>query len=176
MTTRYVWEGGQLENIHESTAQIVGETLANLEKRYGKLKPELVVDAAQSPASPLHRFFQWDDSVAAREYRIQQARGLIRSVHVKIIDDEEIRKPVRAFISMDRYTGNSGYENVVSVMSDDAKREQVLRVARAELEAWRKRYDDLEEFSLLHKFIDEVVVPAPQPKQRKSRRQSTTAG
>lgn len=48
----------------------------------GVLTPEAVVAAAKKPTSPLHRVFEWNDSEAAKAWRIEQARCLIRSVHV----------------------------------------------------------------------------------------------
>jgi len=50
----------------------------------GRLTPDAIVDDAKSHDSPLHEHFEWDDSVAAGKFRIDQARGLIRWVSQKI--------------------------------------------------------------------------------------------
>ncbi len=72
---------------------------ADIEKRLerlielggGKLTPASVVSDASDPASPLHSCFEWDDSVAAHKYRLEQARVLIRSVKcVSVIDHRRI--------------------------------------------------------------------------------------
>jgi len=42
------------------------------------LKASNVVKSARSKSSPLHAQFEWDDTKAGHEYRLQQARGLIR--------------------------------------------------------------------------------------------------
>lgn len=42
--------------------------------------PEEIVDAAKHRESPIHDAFEWDDSVAATEYRKEQARELLRAV------------------------------------------------------------------------------------------------
>jgi hypothetical protein len=68
----------------------VVEHLTELYEQLGELTAESVVAAASSPASPLHSFFEWDDSAAAREYRKVQARALIRRVTV-VIDDRTLR-------------------------------------------------------------------------------------
>jgi hypothetical protein len=60
------------------------EALIALENDYGQLTPEVVVEAAADPASPLHKSFEWNDETAAAAYRIEQARALIRSVDVEI--------------------------------------------------------------------------------------------
>ena len=41
----------------------------------GRVTPEEVIDAARRTDSPLHDYFDWDDTSAAHKYRIEQARG-----------------------------------------------------------------------------------------------------
>lgn len=50
----------------------------------GRLTPQAVVDDARDPASPLHERFEWDDSTAAHQYRLSQARELIRTVRCQV--------------------------------------------------------------------------------------------
>lgn len=47
-----------------------------------ELQLEKVVDAARDPASPLHSYFEWHDGEAARLYRLQQARDLVKSARI----------------------------------------------------------------------------------------------
>jgi hypothetical protein len=44
----------------------------------------MVVEAARDPNSPLHSAFTWDDAEAAEQYRLAQARVLLRRVRVEI--------------------------------------------------------------------------------------------
>lgn len=68
--------------------KVIHETLIALgDKNGGRLTPELVVDAAKDKKSPLHSQFEWDDKKAGHQYRIEQARTLIRSVQVVITVD-----------------------------------------------------------------------------------------
>ena len=52
--------------------------LALAELHQGRVTPEIVVEAARDPASPLHSAFTWDDAQAAHEHRLAQARVLLR--------------------------------------------------------------------------------------------------
>jgi hypothetical protein len=61
----------------------IQERLAVLYARDGRLTPEQVVRDAKSLTSPLHDYFQWDDTKAALAWRTQQARVLIRSVALR---------------------------------------------------------------------------------------------
>lgn len=48
-----------------------------------RLTPDIVVESARNPESPLHARFEWDDTKAADEHRRAQARMLIRSIKVE---------------------------------------------------------------------------------------------
>lgn len=68
--------------------------LQNLEQS-GMITPDRVVRAARRTSSAMHHRFQWDDSRAARAYRIEQARELIRSIHFTVLfEDRPVVAPV----------------------------------------------------------------------------------
>ena len=67
---------------------------------HGALTPALVVAQAEREDHPLHHRFTWDDSLAARRWRLFQASKLIRSVEV-VIEASDTSGPirVRAFVA-----------------------------------------------------------------------------
>jgi hypothetical protein len=85
----------------KSRAKITEQTVAALEEvrlsHDGKLRPPDVVNAARPEESPLHSHFEWDDSEAAEEYRLYQARYLIRNTPRVTFDDGE---PMHRYISV----------------------------------------------------------------------------
>lgn len=141
--------------------QVVGETLEHLRLRHGgTLRPESVVQAAQEPDSALHRYFEWNDTEAARKYRLHQADYLIRAVVVCPEEDERPFEPVRAFVCIEESPGAARvFTHVCEAMRDDSLRQQVLERARSELAAWRRRYAHLAEFAAIFDAID-ALVPA----------------
>lgn len=157
-TVRYVWKGGTGVK-EESTAQIVGERLAEIEQERGTLKAEFVVEDARSGNSPLHRFFEWNDAKAAEQHRLHQARHLITHIHVKQIDAHEVKSPTRAFVNLrPEPEAERTYENIVSVMSDDLKRKRLLNRAREEFNMWRNRYQNLDELADVFKAFERVAA------------------
>lgn len=50
----------------------------------GQPRPSWVIKAASNENHPFHDHFKWNDRIAGHKYRLEQARGLIRSVFVKI--------------------------------------------------------------------------------------------
>jgi hypothetical protein len=136
-------------------AQKAGEELERIRvKHNGRLEPEWVVHNAKSPRNPLHDLFEWDDNVAAQNWRIDQARSVIRSVEV-VVEQAPEAKQVRAFVSVVQERDRS-YTSVQHAMSDENLRKQVLMQALAELEAWRKRYAELVELATVFASIDEA--------------------
>lgn len=93
----------------------------------GRLTPELLIAEAKSSDSPLHQEFEWDDSIAAHRYRIDQARELIRSVryvfrteHIKVTTVAYVRDPEASpsdagYISVDRVKHNEDMQRDVLI-------------------------------------------------------------
>jgi hypothetical protein len=71
-------------------AKIVHDELVKLRRPGHGIDPEDVVDVAKDPSHPLHDAFEWDDTEAARQYRLEQARYLIRAVRIVVEDTEPI--------------------------------------------------------------------------------------
>lgn len=78
-------------------AQVFGETLDKLQARDGKVTPEALLKEAMPKRSPIHNVFNWDDTEAARQWRLWQARASIREVCVKVLEVPE-HPPIRAYV------------------------------------------------------------------------------
>jgi hypothetical protein len=129
----------------------------------GELKPEAVVDAARSLTSPLHQQFEWDDSEAAKRYRLEQARQLIRVIitYEQIGDGKLV--PYRVFVSLtpDREKEGGGYRLATTVLSDADQRRQLLLEARDEMKRFAAKYRQLSELAQVFEAIENVVVEEP---------------
>lgn len=97
--------------------------IARLAKN-GRVTPEQVVAAARDPANPLHEEFEWDDSVAAHQWRLDQARAIIRSVRVTI-EVQDIKVPVISYVR-DPEADGQGYRSVVSLRTEEEIARQAL--------------------------------------------------
>jgi hypothetical protein len=99
--------------------------LEALQNTHGQLSPDLVVDAARDPGSPLHAEFEWDTEKAAHAHRIEQARTLIRSVRVEIHTTEHLIKTVR-YVHDPRAEGEQGYVDITRVRGAEGVAEAAL--------------------------------------------------
>ncbi len=116
----------------------------------GLLKPEVVVANAAAPTSPLHGCFQWDDSEAAHQYRLWQARQLIR-VQVTLLPGAN--KEERIFVSLTTDRASSGYRVMTDVLSSEDAYRQLLADAKADAERFADRYKELAEMGNVIKAI-----------------------
>lgn len=127
----------------KANAQKIGEALAVIsEKNKGHLTPKSVVEAARDRKSPLHRHFEWSDEVAAEKYRMDQARGLIRSINVENADTES--GVARAFLSIREKSGVS-YRTIDDVLRSPELQQKILAAAERDLIAFESRYRSLED-------------------------------
>lgn len=120
----------------------------------GILRPADVVAFARDPRTALHAEFEWDDHAAAAEYRLEQARRIIRCV-VRVVSEDST--PVRVYASLrdDRRVGDS-YRSVSDIMDDPHLRKQLLAQALREAESWRVRYERLAELEPIVRAITKV--------------------
>ena len=124
-------------------------------KARGLLKPCDVVEAARPDESPLHGAFEWDDSVAAQQYRIWQARELIVSVRVEMPAQGRTMQ-VQAFVSLpsDREQDGGGYRSISAVLRSRERKSELLEAALADLDRIRAKYGHLSELARVFAAVD----------------------
>ena len=120
--------------------------LREIEKQGGGvLHPETVVEYASDPKTALHSAFEWNDTEAARKYRIEQARKLIRVVCEY---EPHTGQEVRAFVAIhaERYD-DGGYRHMPTLLTTKDGRQSVLETALWELDAFERKYKGLKELA-----------------------------
>lgn len=124
----------------------------------GLLRPEDVVKFARNKRSALHGEFEWDDAKASAEYRLEQARRVIRVSVTVLPSPHADQEPVRAYVSIasDRVQPGGGYRALAEVMSDDQMRAELVNEALGEVKRWRRKYERLRELVPIFKAIDKV--------------------
>jgi hypothetical protein len=87
-----------------------------------ELEPEGLIAFARNPNTALHSRLEWDDSRAAHQYRLVQARGIIRAYCT--VSSSEPSKEVRVYVSLSDNRGQDGGYIARSVIETDADRRQ----------------------------------------------------
>lgn len=100
-------------------AQTAGEELERIHAKRGVLQAQDVVQESRPDDAPLHPVFEWRDQVAAENYRVWQARNLIKSVEVVVQDaGQDSRTPVYVHCPQPQQDGSkSGYQPVDMVVN-----------------------------------------------------------
>ncbi|MCK9598346.1 MAG: hypothetical protein M0R06_04855 [Sphaerochaeta sp.] len=142
--------------------QEIGQRLQWLKRRNDDiLKPELVLEDAQKPSSPLHDCFEWNDTKAAQQHRLWQARMVINSIELVLeYGDSRPQKTYRAFLSMpSRPTEDGASERYYLDLRDatEAEYEVLLSECARELRAVRDKYSDLKEFGKVWGEFDRTI-------------------
>lgn len=138
----------------------IRDILQDMYERHGRLTPAIIVDESRAEDAPLHKRFEWDDTVAAEQYRFLQAARIIRSVRITRAvgdtdGDDGPAEPegVRAFLPVrgrDRDdVGSWTYEPTRKALADPTSRRILLNEMRRDWRAFQSKYQALSEYAKL---------------------------
>lgn len=144
-----------------ANAQSVYTELESIRSRDGNITPEAVVDEAISPESAMHSEFEWNDNEAAKQYRLDQARSLIRSIEVVYAEAPE--RQVRAYTvvtsqATENHDTRKVYTDTKEALADPVTRAEILSNAVRDALAFRKKYAELQELAKVVDAFDEFLV------------------
>lgn len=138
----------------------IRDILQDMYERHGRLTPAIIVDESRAEDAPLHNRFEWDDTVAAEQYRFLQAARIIRSVRITragndTVEDDGPAEPegVRAFLPVrGRDHDDAGawtYEPTRKALADPTSRRILLNEMRRDWRAFQSKYQALSEYAKL---------------------------
>jgi hypothetical protein len=128
-------------------AQAFGEWASALPNR----SAEMIVKAARNPKSIAHQLFEWNQSAAAHAHRLTQAREIMGSLMIEVINSKRKPENVRAFIaSSDR----GHYVPVLDATPTELDAEETRCVK--EMERFRARWRSVQLARGVIEAIDEV--------------------
>ena len=113
-------------------ADLVTVRLLELYERDSKLTADIVLADAVDVDSPLHSEFEWDDHQAAHQYRLVQARELVRRVEVTIMDRE-----VRRFVFL---PSTDSYHPIEKAARDADWRREMVEVFQRDADRFHARW------------------------------------
>jgi hypothetical protein len=132
----------------------------------GIIQPETVVATAADPSSPLHQHFTWDETEAAYQFRLVQARSLIRRVSV-------VRRPVPGpdfvNVTVRRSDGEPrrGYVPTDRAAAEPDLYAQIIEDAHRGLNAYRNR---LSAFEQAHEIVAKLDVAIAATRKAKGKK------
>lgn len=102
----------------------------------------------------MFKCFTWDDSKAADKWRLQEARIIVSSLRIEVIEPEkEEPKRFRMMVKTDK---ESGYKDILKVVKNPDEYAALLERAKRELNAFKEKYKTLSELDLVFEAIDNL--------------------
>ena len=135
--------------IFKADANKVCEELRGIGEEF---TPEEIVEAAEDETTELHKCFEWDDSKAAKGYRLYQARILTSQLIFKRDKTEENPSPAPIRVYSKGVGG--GYKIPERTFKVQEEYEALLQRALAELRAFKVKYAALKELDYILRLID----------------------
>ena len=124
---------------------------------------EEILEMAKEEDKEFHKLIEWDDTVAAGKYRIQQVRNVMHDLHIVKIglnekkEPETIGVPMRMFYNL---KGEEGYRPTPLIVQSEDLHNQLLMTALSELNAFQLKYGTLKELEPVFKAIRDLNNPA----------------
>jgi len=104
--------------------QGIGEELEDIKEKEN-LTPINVVKRAKNKKSILHNLFEWEDSEAAKQYRLQQARNIVNHViEIIVIRGEEVEE--KAYFNVVVKDDKNKYVSLAEVIKTPSYKKQLL--------------------------------------------------
>lgn len=118
-----------------------------------------ILEMARNENTEIHKLIEWDDKIAAEKYRIVRIRHIVRDIQITHIctgkkKKEKIEVPLRMYHNL---KGEAGYRPVPKIIQDEDLHKKLLMTARAELDAFRRKYSILSELKPLLEEIDKII-------------------
>ena len=148
----------------QKKTEVVEGELEKLIVEHKTISAELVVGVASDAAHPLHRYFEWDDSLAASKYRLAQATSMIMATKFVVIlaqkgNDLPEAKGVRqqAVVRKLLPVGDRQFSTREEVLGSETARAHIVDKKRGELRSWCRSVVDIDELAPERTAIETVL-------------------
>lgn len=94
------------------------QEMERIESLYGSLTAQNILDASRPQNALFHTLFQWDDTVAAEHYRLQQARVILNNIEVTVISNGQ-SKQISVYEVIKQPSTNPVYKSINSMSVSD---------------------------------------------------------
>lgn len=103
---------------------------------------EVVDFARNNPSSEIHKLLEWNDSIAAEQYRNQQVRDILRYLKITVVKEEEpgVKEPTltRCFVNTGKRDGT--YKKTEIVFQNATEADRILENMKRDAENYINRY------------------------------------
>ena len=138
-----VWK---FNNLYKADAEKVSKEIESIQNA----TPSSILEYARNENSELHKCFEWDDTVAAEKYRLQQSRNIVCNL---VYQEEKKEEPAKLRVFYSQSSTNTYQPTRVLVRNEDSYKELLMQ-AKSELRAFKNKYKMLTELEDIFNLID----------------------
>ena len=160
-TKFFAWRSGYHAKI---AADVAGRELERIRKKNkGTLTADLVAAEAKPKSNPLHpQVYDLGQRAAAVSYYRRNAQQLIGAIQIKHEAAPEIQTRAYQVSTMERGVEPNRsfavFHSTEEMLRDPEGRQVLLERALAEVDSWRKRYQQLSELARIFEAIDRAQL------------------
>lgn len=119
--------------ISNREAQVIGSRLDEITRKLkGELTPQAVIEDAKKVSSPLHKHFEWDDSIAGEKFRMYQARKLMGEIY-EVVVTNSTKNEFRSFVHVTNTDGKPVYVTVDTAFKQKNYTVQLIEDAQEDI-------------------------------------------
>lgn len=117
--------------------------------------PQQLVEFAKDENTEVHKCFTWDDTEAARKYRIYEARQVFIRIKIEKVEDsgEKTITPIRVFYKTNEGEGYKPTEIIVKKADEYAA---LIERVKSELRAIETKYKYIKELTEVWEAIEHI--------------------
>ncbi len=146
------------KGVDSKEAQLLGARISKIAGSLAQATPEILVTDARSPDSPLHRHFEWNDTKAAEQHRLQQAKVLLANLYIVNPRDKQITQtnPVLEVVSKALQDMKPRKVATPPVKVPPSNR-QLMKAAHDELVAWAAKYSKVPQLKPATLYVKKAI-------------------
>lgn len=150
---------------YKTTKKITQERIKEIIriKQSKGLTAESVLEEAKKKNNPLHDLFQWDNTKAGEQWRLQQARVFINEIKI-VIDTKEYYAFENVNINIGHDSKSKQYFGRADILKNVDMRQQIITSAYNQLIYWKTKFEQyqINEFKSVMKEIDNIHLTEQQ--------------
>ena len=151
----------------EPKTVVVDRELERIRNENGRIDQKTILQDAKNPKSALHKYFEWDDSVAGLKYRMDQAYRLIQlSKYVYLTQERrQQEKQTQRFATLPKppvvrkyiRSSQGGFTVREDALEDVDSRALFIESRRSELVGWCGRVADIPELDHIREWLEKEL-------------------
>jgi len=137
----------RVKGLFKADAQKVADEIGDR-----KVSAQELVDMARDENTELHKCFEWDDSIAAEKWRVQQARIVLSGLVFRTENKEDV--PVRIYSLT---TERTVYQPTTHFLKQPDEYQALLQRAKARMTAFIREFETLSELENVIEAMKEIL-------------------